>query len=287
VGRKIEAGILKVSLLEKSLIVLLIFTAVLAFYFFTQSRRDGDTEELNPLDSGLISWFALLFVFVIFCAFIYFGENKYTVPENIGQIGDFIGGLTNPVLSFLALIVLLRTTSIQTREARKTTVFMEKQQALLEKEKFENTFFQLLSQLESYCESHFRIMTSGVSEGEALSRKIRSKSAELNKLDVAEQVSKVKKHIDVVTGTTECTILYNRAMRVVRFIDRSELPSGFKRSYASILRDTIYPAECVIVSSLAYELGDEKELLKEWRVVDLNRGFFACEEIEYYYLGEP
>ncbi|MCK8688365.1 hypothetical protein, partial [Pseudomonas umsongensis] len=99
------------SLLEKSLIVLLIFTTVLAFYFFAKSRRSGDSDELNPLDSGLISWFALLFVFVIFCAFIYFGENKYNVPENIGQIGDFIGGLTNPVLSFLALLVLLRTTS--------------------------------------------------------------------------------------------------------------------------------------------------------------------------------
>lgn len=276
------------GLLEKVLIGGLIFVIVLAAYYYIKSKRvNGTSEQIEPLDSMLVSWFALVFVFFIFCAFIYFSENKYSVAENIGQIGDFVGGLTNPVLSFLALIVLLRTTSIQTKEARKTTLFMEKQQTLLEKEKFENTFFQLLSQLEAYCESHFRIVIDGVSEGEALSSKIRSKSAELNKLDAAEQVLKVTKHISLVTGNTECTILYNRAMRVVRFIDRSELPLGFKRSYASILRDTIYPAECVVISSIGYELGDEKEILKDWRVVDLNRGFFACEEIEYYYLGRP
>lgn len=276
------------SLLEKSLIVLLILVTVLASYFYTKSRRQaGTSDQIDPLDSGLVSWFALLFVFVIFCAFIYFGENKYNVPENIGQIGDFIGGLTNPVLSFLALLVLLRTTSIQTGEARKTTMFMEKQQNILEKEKFENTFFQLLAQLESYCDRHLRVEIDGISGGLVLSRKLRSKLVELNKLDSVKQVDQAKSHIKEVTSSTECTMLYHRTMRVVRYIDRSPLPVGFRRSYASVIRDTIYPAECVIVSSLAYQFENDREILKEWNIVNLNKGAFVCSEIENYYRGKP
>lgn len=274
------------SLLEKSLIVLIIFTTLLAFYFFIKNRRAGGAGELNPLDSGLISWFALLFVFIIFCTFIYLGENKYSAPENIGQIGDFIGGLTNPVLSFLALLVLLRTTSIQTGEARKTTSFMEKQQDLMEKDKFENTFFQLLSQLESYCDKHLRDSVGGVNEGENISRKLLSKVVEFSQLDAEKQHEQATLHIKEVVDTTACTMLYNRAMRVVRFLDRSALPPGFKRSYASIVRDTIYPEECVIVSSLAYSYSLDRELLKKWKIVDLNSESFVCAEIETYYLGE-
>lgn len=285
--RNVEGRELQVSLLEKSLIVLLIFTTVLAFYFFTKSRRSGDADELSPLDSGLISWFALLFVFVIFCAFIYFGENKYIVPENIGQIGDFIGGLTNPVLSFLALLVLLRTTSIQTREARKTTAFLEKQQIILEKEKFESTFFQLLAQLETYCETHFRPVVDKVTVAQKLSRELRSKCAEFNELEVDEQISKAKLHIKEVTATTECAMLYHKAIRVIRLVDRSDFPIGFKKSYASIIRDTIYPSECIILASICYRSGTQRELLREWGIVDVNRTSFACAEIEYFYLGKP
>jgi hypothetical protein len=276
-----------VSLLEKSLIVLLIFTTILAYYFFSKSRRSEDANELSPLDSGLISWFALLFVFVIFCLFVYFSENKYTVPENIGQIGDFIGGLTNPVLSFLALLVLLRTTSIQTREARKTTAFLEKQQIILEKEKFESTFFQLLAQLESYCETHFRPLVDDVSVAQKLSRELRSKSAELNKLEVDEQISKVKLHIKELTATTECAMLFHKAIRVIRLVDRSDFTIGFKKSYANIIRDTIYPSECLILASICYRSETQRELLKEWGIVDVNRETFACAEIEHFYLGKP
>jgi len=276
------------SNLEKSLVVLLIFTAVLAFYFFTKIRRNGDTEDLNPLDSGLISWFALLFVFFVFCAYIYFGENKYNVPENIGQIGDFIGGLTNPVLSFLALLVLLRTTSIQTREARKTTMFMAKQQEILEREKFEGTFFKILEQIETFCERHFRDDSDGACYGEELAEALCAKYEYFSSLDSELQISSANKLIRSLTINPNCIILRNHATRLVRFLHTSEIDRKIRWRYASILRDTIYPNECIVISSMCY-MGDNAsaQLLKEWGFVHLNRGFFPCKEIEYYYNGAP
>lgn len=275
--------------LEKILTMVLGFLIFLCVYFYWRlNKAKSDTEETQPLDTVLISWFALLFVFIIFCFFVYFSENKITIAENIGQVGDFIGGLTNPVLSFLALLVLLRTTSIQTTEARKTTRFMALQQELLEKEKFENTFFKILDQLESYCERHFRLNVGSGCYGEEVAEALCAKYDELSKLGAGPQLVAAKKLIFKLTEDTNCIILRNRAMRVVRFLNSSNLDIKTRKSYAAILRDTIYPDECIILASICFVgTGASAQLLKEWKVVHLNRGFFPCKEIEYFYKGVP
>lgn len=275
--------------LEKVLTVALVFVIFLCMYFYWRiNKTKSETEEAQPLDTVLISWFALLFVFIIFCFFVYFSENKITIAENIGQVGDFIGGLTNPVLSFLALLVLLRTTSIQTAEARKTTKFMGLQQSILESEKFENTFFHLLEQLESFCERHFRLDDKGKNPGEELANKLCAEYGKFSSLEKEPQMVAAKTHIDNLTTDANCVILCNRAMRVVRFLNNSKVDVRVRRSYAAILRDTIYPEECIILSSSC--VADDESaagLLKKWGIVDLNRGFFVCKEIEYFYKGKP
>ncbi|WP_138984514.1 hypothetical protein [Pseudomonas extremaustralis] len=65
------------------------------------------------------------------CFFLLFDQD-FVIDNNIGQVGDFVGGLTNPILSFIALLVLLRTTMIQTAEARKTADFLERQMRFIE-----------------------------------------------------------------------------------------------------------------------------------------------------------
>ncbi|MCE0962651.1 hypothetical protein [Pseudomonas putida] len=53
--------------------------------------------------------------------------------DKVGEVGDFIGGLINPLLSFAAFIVLLRTTTIQNGIVRKQ---LESQDLLTFREEF-------------------------------------------------------------------------------------------------------------------------------------------------------
>lgn len=68
-----------------------------------------------------------------------------------GQIGDFIGGVLNPLLSFCALIAVLYNLSLQReelalarRDAREAQFIQNKQSAIFETQNFESVFFRLL-----------------------------------------------------------------------------------------------------------------------------------------------
>jgi hypothetical protein len=68
-----------------------------------------------------------------------------------GQFGDYVGGTLNPLFAFTALLALLYTVKLQSRELRnsaeqltKSAKALEKQNLVLRKQSFEATFFQLL-----------------------------------------------------------------------------------------------------------------------------------------------
>ncbi len=71
--------------------------------------------------------------------------------EKFGQIGDFFGGVLNPLFSFMALLGVLytiRTQGKELREAREETRIanriQDKQTAVFERQNFESVFFRLI-----------------------------------------------------------------------------------------------------------------------------------------------
>jgi uncharacterized membrane protein len=80
-----------------------------------------------------------------------FSGSLSTKTETWGQFGDYVGGLLNPTFSFLALIALLATFNLQVRELRISALELRnsaealvKQNATLQRQNFEASFFQLL-----------------------------------------------------------------------------------------------------------------------------------------------
>jgi hypothetical protein len=68
-----------------------------------------------------------------------------------GQIGDFIGGVLNPLLSFCALVAVLYNVSLQREElslarkdAKEAQLIQVKQSSIFETQNFESVFFRLL-----------------------------------------------------------------------------------------------------------------------------------------------
>ena len=72
---------------------------------------------------------AIAFVIVIFVIGTYIGffyELKFSSnPEHWGQLGDYFGGVLNPILAFFAFVILVRSYQIQKQELGATTAEMK------------------------------------------------------------------------------------------------------------------------------------------------------------------
>ena len=129
------------------------------------SQPDLETK-LQTFDSKkLIKWLAWIFttasmaIGTIFWLYFTNFTGELSKKNDVwGTFGDFIGGTLNPILSFFALIALLLTIVLQSREleatreelSRSATAHensekvMAEQHKTLHKQKFETTFFSLL-----------------------------------------------------------------------------------------------------------------------------------------------
>lgn len=104
---------------------------------------------------------AVVIIISVFCIYFYQFHTSLSVQQgDWGAFGDFIGGLLNPILSFLALMALLLTIRLQsieleaTREELKRSATaqensekaLQKQSKIQNRQQFESTFFSLLNQ---------------------------------------------------------------------------------------------------------------------------------------------
>lgn len=89
--------------------------------------------------------------------------------SSLGTLGDFVGGLLNPLLAFMALMWLRASVQIQKQE-------LSEAKSVFEKQIFEQTFFNLLSNLESCRErvilnsQHVKEMRSSLENYEDLAK---------------------------------------------------------------------------------------------------------------------
>ncbi|MFK5664413.1 putative phage abortive infection protein [Pseudomonas shirazica] len=107
---------------------------------------------------GLLALLATLIVVAVVVLHFQFGIDLWWVgvrnfetAQYWGQLGDFVGGILNPLLSFCALVAVLYNLSLQREElalarkdARDAQEIQQKQSAIFERQNFESVFFQLL-----------------------------------------------------------------------------------------------------------------------------------------------
>ncbi len=276
-----------------ALISVLFFLGALTIHFYMVSRKkiSAESYDVAPFSPYIIGVSAAAFAFLVLFLFYFFVDDGFSIRSNLGQVGDFVGGLTNPILSFIGLIVLLRTTLIQTGEARKTTDFMSRQQDILDKEKFESTFFQLLDRLDAYCEMHLRVLSDlkSVDVAKKLGMSLYSKKDEFDALGVRQQIRKVSDHVKPIYSKDIHISFVNRALRVLRFINNSQLPMSWRLSYAGLFIDTLYPHERIMLANFCFpDQKHARRLIRKWKVVNtLKSHCFAAAVVERYYKKLP
>lgn len=87
---------------------------------------------------------------------LFFYINKWTLPivndenntlSNLGTIGDYFGGLINPLLGFVSFCALLYTILIQREELKRSIKVQTESAKTFKQQRFETTFFSLLNHI--------------------------------------------------------------------------------------------------------------------------------------------
>lgn len=100
---------------------------------------------------------SIFLVYAIYCFWFYFTLNfkASNDPAVWGQLGDYVGGILNPILSFISIALLIRSLALQ-REANDN---LKKEMAASEKTErlrsFEVLFFNLIESQKSLFDSFF------------------------------------------------------------------------------------------------------------------------------------
>lgn len=123
----------------------------------------GNSHNTQPDGNSWVQKYSIPIAVVVLCTSIAGGLTLWWLgdfkTESAGQFGDFVGGLTNPIMAFLALIAVVSTIRIQVKELKATREELRltkeelassrtAQEALAKtsaKQNFEDTFFRLMT----------------------------------------------------------------------------------------------------------------------------------------------
>ena len=224
--------------------------------------------------------------------FVSFPFGLSDKQEVWGQFGDFIGGSLNPIFSFSALFALLYTVVLQSRELRHSTEQLErsaealdKQNAVLVRQSFESTFFQLLTLYREVVQ-HLSVDLDRIVD-------VRLKKVRFDdRACFAELHAELMKHFqpvqrgDVLGGRREALNegykafyasfgdlvghYFRTIYNIIKFVEQIEMPEETKKTYVNLLRAQLSRYELgLLLYNCVSDFGWEKmrPLVLKYRVL--------------------
>jgi len=186
--------------------------------------------------------------FVVISFFTLRGIN-FKVYDGIGQIGDFVGGLINPILSFAAFIVLIRSNRFQIRSAMRTNYQLRKQNKELRSDRFRAEFYSLLKHVEDYAQNYIR---GGKFDAFDLSNIYGECNHALKDITGKALHRKAKK---IVLESIENTVFERFSLavrRVIKHIESEKMRDWRRDQYMDILMDALTVQEKTVLLDWAF-----------------------------------
>lgn len=234
-------------------------------------------------DYGLISAWVLLFISIVVVFLPYYNLNgiKFLGGQveiiDYDKLGGWIGGITTPFLSMAAFILLYITYKSQKEELNESRTLLAQQTLSIEKQQFENTFFNLLNQQSEIVKSvdikrtiqiyqpHIspnKIKVSDILHGRDCFRFFyKIYCTRYNRTEVENSsLVRINKSYDVFFKLYQNDLshyfrfLYN----IIKFIDKSSIED--KKNYTNIVRAQLSSHELLILfyNSLSTGYGRER-----------------------------
>lgn len=278
-------------------------------------KEDENSNFICNLLKGAVGVFIvviLLFVGINIWGGKFFNEENTTL-SNLGTIGDYFGGLINPLLGFVSFCALLYTIRIQmksldkqseelelTREELRATkeelarsaLAQEHSSAIFRQQQFETTFFSLVNQLNkeidkfSDCNSDNKIDQS---EHNRFIEYIKSKVYLFENED--EEYSEYP--IDNVKDTFENHLnslekdMYYFSSSVVKsqgilkiilaLVESSDVQN--KKFYVNIVKSNLSKEMLYMIAIMGYENNDLRDWIEEYHLLEFMPFKFGSEEV--------
>lgn len=100
------------------------------------------SEHKSQYTPAIITGTITAALFVIY--FWWFREHPPGDPESWGDFGDFIGGLMNPVVGIVTIVLLVRTLNSQREDSKQSAQVLAEQHRAIQIQSFEQTLFKWL-----------------------------------------------------------------------------------------------------------------------------------------------
>lgn len=204
--------------------------------------------------------FSVFFIAVVVLAYILnfnTGKGISKSTEVWAQFGDYLGGVVNPILTFLSIVLLIKSVNLQ-REANSSLIIENKRQAHLDYLKnFETRFYNLIDAQRAAFEN-FKL--SGA-DGEDI------KGGEgVNYLEdyILSKKDEGSSRIDIANGVSECDVselIHSSARRfylLLKLIDEKLSGEEKKEYYEVLINLTDFPLVRLMVLTLC---------LYDWEII--------------------
>ena len=211
--------------------------------------------EATPYAIWAIAALAIaIFIFVILLT------THKKIDTDIGVIGDFFGGLLNPTFSLITILILLKVSQIQSTEFRKNTVSIQSQKEIYKLEKFENTLFKLIDQLEKHAETFDTITTKNknyetktISKRSSLTQSLEKLTGdqEFQSLPLKHQYAAIKKIIERESrkASDQNIAMVRRLCLSIDHIENSKLSIEQKSFYYKLILISV-PIRTIYLASM-------------------------------------
>jgi hypothetical protein len=176
-------------------------------------------------------------------SYFYNFHGQTADQETWGQFGDFVGGVLNPFLAFLAFVLLLATLHLQNRELQNSSRELAKsaealnlQNEAFALQNFENTFFQMLRRISDLVAQTKFLGYEGREAFKQICSLLAAAHARAEKtIDRKATIEEIYKTFYSSTRS-ELGHYFRSLYHVFTFIDRSHLTDYDKSVYANIVR---------------------------------------------------
>lgn len=246
-------------------------------------------QRILSIDKMLLIALSGAFIVLVFFLFNFLYLKKielWTKVEAWGQTGDFFGGILNPFFTLVGLFFVIKTIQqnekalnhsenelIDTKEALKIQI------ETAEKQRFETTFFNLLS-LSNEIKEKLDLKKVN-SEGETtefyLYFKIQENFIMLNLKNIPytkDFIPQIYKYLNLTDIYHALEQYYQNIYNIMTFIDNADFLKDnleYKKVYANVIRSqlSIYETGLLFFAFLCYENGKFCRLAKEWGMFDI------------------
>ncbi|ACT58123.1 hypothetical protein [Hirschia baltica] len=225
---------------------------------------------------ALVVFLALIPHILRWCFYLFTGEiPSFVTTEKLGEIGafgDFIGGVLNPILTFISFMALIITIILQQRELSDARKEFQRTANALEKENIENTFFKLLDRVDT--------ALNNVTKNQKNGRVVIDNAVDIFKKSFNGQKGVQWPHVGKLKEAREETYANNNSFNYFSAISSAAqlaiqadntLPSPIEKNfYTELLKDQLTPED---IWSFYYFLrcnkSDEelKTLIPKFRVI--------------------